>query len=214
MKKIMFSERYGLEQAVIAGTKTMTRRRIHFPGIDDKDVSRPVMGIDQKGRVYFTFTVSTHWGAETVDVYPKYQIGERVAIAQSYKNNDVLTYTAYNEDGTIRKGGAKLHREMLHSPGYRNKLFVRADLMPHVIEITDIKAERLQDIGDEDCLREGITKWLDCYIVTGIMEHHGQNNVCFDTPREAFARLIDLLNGRGTWERNEWQFAYTFKLIK
>ena len=216
MQKIMFEHRrFGLEQAVIARLKENTRRRVRFPkGIDDKDVESAVMGIDQKGWVYFTFTVSTHWGAETVDVYPKYQIGERVAIAQSYKNNDVLTYNAYNEDGTIRKGGAKLHREMLHSPGYRNKLFVRADLMPHVIEITDIKAERLQDIGDEDCLREGITKWLDCYIVTGIMEHHGQNNVCFDTPREAFARLIDLLNGRGTWERNEWQFAYTFKLIK
>ena len=26
MKKIMFSERYGLEQAVLAGTKTQTRR--------------------------------------------------------------------------------------------------------------------------------------------------------------------------------------------
>jgi hypothetical protein len=216
MQKIMFEHRrFGLEQAVIARLKENTRRRVRFPkGVNDKDVESAVMGIDQKGRVYFTFSVATHQGTEAVDVYPKYQIGEKVAVAQAYKNDEVLTYNAYNEDGTKRTDGAKRHKEMLVSEGYRNKLFVRADLMPHVIEITNIKAERLQDISDEDCMKEGVTKWLNCYIVTGITEPPGQNNVCFDTPREAFAALIDRLNGRGTWDKNEWQFAYTFELIK
>lgn len=30
----------------------------------------------------------------------------------------------------------------------------------------------------------------------------------------AFAALIDKVSGNGTWERNPWVFAYTFKLIK
>ena len=220
MQKIMFEHRrFGLEQAVIARLKENTRRRIRFPkGIDDEDVESAVMGIDKKGRVYFTFSVATEQGTESVDVYPKYQIGEKVAIAQDY--NRVLT--EYLSPENINNEAFKnfgewqddQHFGVWDKAGLTNKMFVRADLMPHVIEITDIKAERLQDISDEDCLREGITKWLDCYIVTGIMEHHGQNNVCFDTPREAFAALIDRLNGRGTWNRNEWQFAYTFKLIK
>ena len=237
MQKIMFEHRrFGLEQAVIVGTKTMTRRRIHFPGIDDEDVSNPVMGIDKKGRVYFTFSVATDQGTETVDVYPKYQIGEKVAIAQAYKNDDVLTYNAYNEDGTIRKGGAKLHREMLHSPGYRNKLFVRADLMPHVIEITDIKAERLQDISDEDCLKEGIIPVTWRQYPEPFSDHYVDHDLwtlekyreqfedawsdddpeawAATSPKAAFAVLIRKLQGKKAWERNEWQFVYTFKLIK
>jgi hypothetical protein len=136
-----------------------------------------------------------------------YAIGEEIAVAQSYKTLIEQGYLCRESDGWVSE-------ECVTSPGYSNKMFVRADLMPHVIEITDIKAERLQDISDEDCLKEGVTKWLNFYIVTGIMENHGQNNVCFDSPREAFAALVNRLNGRGTWERNEWQFVYTYKLIK
>lgn len=36
----------------------------------------------------------------------------------------------------------------------------------------------------------------------------------YDTAREAFSHLIDKVSGKGTWDRNNWQFAYTFKLVK
>ena len=110
MKKIVFSERFGLDQAVLAGTKTMARRIIKC------------------------------------NLKPQYEIGERVAIAQPYKNDDVLTYNAYNKDGTARKDGLQRHKEMLESKGYRNKMFVKAEYMPHRIRITGIKVEQLQDL--------------------------------------------------------------------
>ena len=224
MQKIMFEHRrFGLEQAVIARLKENTRRRVRFPkGVNDEDVESAVMGIDGKGRVYFTFFT----GTENIDVYPKFQIGEQVAVAQAYKNDDVLIFNAYNEDGTKRKDAFSRHREMLGSEGYRNKMFVKADMMPHVVEITDIKAERLQDISDEDCLREGVYKHnaapdalgMDRYkfIAYAYNATPGKNikRWWFQTPREAFAALIDRISGRGTWEKNEWQFAYTFKLIR
>ena len=176
MQKIMFEHRrFGLEQAVIARLKEMTRRRIRFPkGINDKDVESAVMGIDEKGRVYFTFSVATDQGTETVDVYPKYQIDERVAIAQSYatllcelgvmfKRTDSGSVPVKIQDNVdFTKGdfiidSTKIPKqyEAVAIQAIRNKteiidnkMFVRADLMPHVIEITDIKAERLQDISD------------------------------------------------------------------
>lgn len=223
MQKIMFEHRrFGLELAVIARLKENTRRRVRFPkDINDADVESAVMGIDKKGRVYFTFSVATDQGTETVDVYPKYQIGEKVAVAQSYE-------TILSEHGLPRQQEPidssyydGLHdayrnppviRAMMNCNAYTNKLFVRAYLMPHVIEITDIKAERLHDISDEDCLREGVHPYESKYWAVGPDRQFGGH--LFDTPREAFAALIDRLNGRGTWERNEWQFAYTFKLIK
>lgn len=36
----------------------------------------------------------------------------------------------------------------------------------------------------------------------------------FDTPRKAFAALIDKVSGRGTWDRNPWVVVYEFELVK
>lgn len=31
--------------------------------------------------------------------------------------------------------------------------------------------------------------------------------------REAFAYLIDMVSGKGTWESNPWVVAYSFELV-
>ncbi len=35
-----------------------------------------------------------------------------------------------------------------------------------------------------------------------------------NSPREAFALLIDRVSGKGTWEKNPWVVAYKFELLK
>lgn len=206
MKKIMFNDKYGLTQAVLEGRKTMTRRvdkRLNHPCVTD--ISE--WGIDDNGKCYLAITYST---GLTEDFYPAYQIGEEVAIAQRYWD------LRHDDDfyDTLRIADPTFPLECIEGEkGCHNKMFVRADWMPHRIRITNIRVERLQNITDEDCLKERVEKWMDCYIVTGIMERGGNSNVCFDTPREAFAALIDRISGRGTWECNPWVFAYEFELI-
>lgn len=224
MKKIMFSERFGLEQAVLAGTKTMTRRIIPDIEIDWNRrgrVTLPVSGFEHG--VLFMDVRSILHDAGIFDYsapakyQPKYEVGEEVAIAQPYKNDGVLTYNAYNEDGTAREDGLRRHKEMLKSKGYRNKMFVKAEYMPHRIRITNIKAERLQDISDEDAMREGIRQSVAEYGDKKIVQwtYFGEKiTTWFDSPREAFAALIDRISGRGTWQSNPWVYAYTFELIK
>ena len=216
MKKIMFNDRYGLTQAVLEGRKTMTRRIIKG---DFEDV-----------KVYHAnggwhFIADTDEG-DSVELKPQYEIGERVAIAQPYKNDDVLNYNACNEDGTVREDGLQRHKEMLGSKGYRNKMFVKDEYMPHRIRITNIKVERLQDISEEDAMREGVFKYDKPPL------HHeydmfapwppyvrpykwDSNNLIYRcTARYAFAYLIDKISGGGTWNRNPWVFAYEFELLK
>lgn len=36
----------------------------------------------------------------------------------------------------------------------------------------------------------------------------------YDTPREAFADLIEKVSGIGTWKSNPYVFAYEFELVK
>jgi hypothetical protein len=102
---------------------------------------------------------------------------------------------------------------------WTNKLFMPEKYARYHIEITGIKVERLQDISDEDCLKEGV-KQKGYY---GDMAYYNLMPVIikgveflepFDTPREAYAALIDAIHGKGAWESNPYIWVYNFKLNK
>jgi len=177
MKKIMFNDKYCLTQAVLNGSKTMTRRLL-------KD--NVPLG---------------NW--EETQKHLPYKVGEVVAIAQSYKE----VYP--NADFEMVGDGF-----MTESAGWTNKMFVRADLMPHHIRITDVKVERLQDISDEDVLREGVWQFYDNKNLFYVSKAIGYApDVAFPSAREAFWYLIDSISGKGTWESNPFVAAYSFELI-
>ena len=184
MQKIMFSDKFGLTQAVIDGRKTMTRRFVGKVWLNDD------------GSIYEHSPSS-------------YKIGEVVAVAQSYSSciDDILSKIAYTEDKSAMRG--KLEK----SKGWNNKMFVRADLMPYRIKITNIRTERLHDISDDDCLKEGVLiADRDCEPFY-IADNYGKPLYgWFDNPREVFSFLIDKVSGCGTWDRNPWVFVYEFEL--
>ena len=205
MKKIMFNDKFLLTQAVLNGTKTMTRRLLKVPKTCN-------------GKEVYSFNILTNnAGTQCVDLVdenggvldswkPHYEVGEVVAIAQSYKE----VYP--NADFEMVGDGF-----MKESSGWTNKMFVKADLMSHHIKITDVKVERLQDIADEDCIKEGVLDIIpaddEC-----MCEGYGYctsdgGYFLFGTPREAFAELINNICGKGTWERNPWVEAYTFTRV-
>lgn len=200
-KKIMFSDDYCLTRAVLDGSKTMTRRMLKVPKTCN-------------GKEVYSFNILTNSvGTQCVDLVdenggvlgslkPHYEVGEVVAIAQSYYTIGKPQYDKFGNG----------------VPGNSNKMFTRAELMPHHIKITDVKVERLQDISDEDCLREGIRyyhfsdkRWSNN---SGYGYHIPKNGLhLFDTPYEAFANLFERISGKGTWKSNPWVVAYSFELI-
>ena len=213
MKKIMFNDRYGLTQAVLEGKKTMTRRIIPDIEIDwvrRGRVTLPVGGFENDVLFMNVRSILPDAGISDYSApakyQPRYERGEELAVAQCYKDIDYRGIVAYEDASDIQPGMVRPIPAQ-ESAGWTNKMFVRADLMEEIIRITDIQLQRLNNITNEDCLKEGVEKWIDCYIVSGIMENQGKNNVCFDTPREAFAALIDRISGKGTWQRNPWVYV-------
>lgn len=234
MQKIMFEHRrFGLEQAVIDRLKGMTRRTAKLPdGLEPSDVWNPVMGIDSKGRVYFT--VDCIDGKQR-DLYPRYQIGEEVAVAQTYKDIDYRGIVACEDASAIGPGMVRPIPAQ-ESAGWNNMMFVRADLMPESIKITNIKLERMQDISDEDCRKEGIiyVKWRqypepfsDRYVdhdlwtlpkyeqqFTDAWSDDDPDAWAAESPKTAFTVLIRKMCGKKAWDSNPWVFVYQFELIK
>lgn len=197
----MFNDRYGLTQAVIEGRKTMTRRLINLNSTSDVQV-----------RIFAGYVqIIGRSGNVCVEKKLSYKVGEIVAVAQRYEDVEELSYL-------LRDPFSETYFEEVNigdEPGYRNKMFVKSELMPHQIRITGIRCVRLQDISDEDCMKEGIRE--DSFPIEnpyyfGDAKEGGL--VHFGTPREAFASLIDKVSGRGTWERNPWVVVCEFELVK
>lgn len=197
-KKIMFSDRWGLTAAVLAGTKTQTRRLV-----PDKLLSR------------YGHNKFNDRSPDLIHDAP-FTVGEVVAIAQSYKELDKILVERGWKKTDDKLDNYYLARQFGYvsdtDAGWSNKMFVKAELMPHKIEITNIRVRRLQDISDEDCLAEGIVKYSDgvyTYIEDGKKIFRSK----LDTPRKAYAELINKISGKGTWESNPCMFAYNFKLV-
>ena len=213
MHKIYFSDKYGLTQAVLDGRKTMTRRTANVP--------RTFRGIEVAGFRKLT-NKQGDWFTELYDedeltiegsrLKPHYEVGEVVAIAQSYSVIADQQDEAQNVLGLYKVGDKLLSMEEMKA-GWNNKLFVKSSLMPHHIRITGIKLEQLQDISNDECLREGIEEHLKG-VQYGFPSNIGYcGQYPFSTLREAFAELIDKVSGKGTFESNKWVFAYEFELI-
>jgi hypothetical protein len=202
MNKIMFNDKYGLTKAVLEGRKTQTRRFIpkEFFTLqwDERDD---------------TLVVENEFG-DFIDIrntkFCMLKVGEIVAVAQNY-----TACGGFMDDGTPRWDyiscivGSK-------NRGWSNKMFVKPELMPHQIKITNVRIERLQDISDEDCLAEGIqigqcgsadTHFMDVYYIPNDIQPY-----CL--PKDAYAALIDKIGKKGGWERNPYVFVYDFELIK
>lgn len=193
MKKIMFNDQYGLTQAVLEGRKTQTRRIAY---------EKPFKyyfncGFYTEGKDKGKLAIND--GNEIVAKSP-YKIGEVVAVAQRYCD------IPFANDIFIREVPI----------GWSNKMFVKSDLMPHQIMITNIRCERLQDISTDDCMKEGIfcshMEWFHDKFSYDATNDSKRKKWWYQTPIEAYKMLSCKLHLH--WGSNPLVFVYNFVLVK
>lgn len=204
MKKRMFNDKFKLTDMVIQRRKTMTSDILPELGAETK-----LVGTNENGD--FEFRIGSNYN--TVTIKPKFKVGEVVAVAQNYE-------TVYNNTSPIRLDWREyLFKNYAGTTPWNNKMYVRADLMPYKIRMEKVKCERLNDISEEDIIKEGITKYVTHRI--GCLQHTtsfefeipGMEQM-FKSGLSAFQYLSEKIFGKGTWERNPYRIAYEFTLIK
>ena len=186
---------------------------------------------------------------KNIIAHAHYKVGEVVAVAQNY--DAVLTEWLLSTESHMsdRFSEFKKYEEqgkygIWDKAGLNNKMFVRADLMPHQIKITDVRFERLRDISDEDCRKEGIIhvewkQWLEQDIhdfspqrykmhdlwTLPIFEEEwldpfaeqSRDNITANSPHLCFTVLFAKLakmQPSDIAKLNPWVYVYEFKLIK
>lgn len=146
------------------------------------------------------------------------KIGDRLWVRETFhlSHTNTVTYKAdfgscnpFNEDECgedVSMVGEKW-KPSIHMPRWASRI---------LLEVTDIRVERVQDISKSDCLAEGIQRTDWEYSCEPYRNYHqpkmapGRN--C-STPEMSFCSLWQSIYG-DSWDKNEWVWVVDFKLIE
>lgn len=170
---------------ILAGNKTMTRRAIKLAdgsSPQDDDIS---WNLDDTVDKIMDFTKTYPYWKECK---PKYQVGDLLYVKEAVKYFDGKWVYKFEKPDP---NADKKFKSPLFMPKHAARIWLR---------ITDIKPERVQDISEEDAIKEGI----DTNKISGDYEH---------TPACEFENLWKSINGKESWDNNIWVWCYGFERI-
>ena len=194
-RPILFSA--PMVRAILAGTKTQTRRVLK--GVQPWGVSNgkpewaiagsePMCPYGQPGdRLWVR---ETH--APQPDCWGSWERWTRGAGGPG----PVIHYKASDERAWVDRW-----RPSIHMPRWASRI---------TLEITSVRVERLQAIGQEDARAEGVHRNVDGLWSGGVWKHLAQPNRYSD-PCNAFCDLWASINGGESWDTNPWVWVVEFK---
>lgn len=252
MKGILFTEI--LFNKTIRKEKTMTRRapaslKVINESPDDWALVRNVFtwggfetpeksgvtefGFSQKGGGLMTYIREPE-----VVIKPTYKVGDVVYIKEpvaEYHYKGLIDSMRVNLHKPAYKYGMAEHQAVTYDGStpriiprdglkFQNKMFVGADKARYYIRITNVKCERLYDISDEDCVKEGVKEIEDLLENTCYPNYNShawnksskENNelLLLDTPQESFFSLFRFANkvSKSKEIPNLWVLCYEYVL--
>ena len=204
-------------QAIIAGMKTMFREVVRNAIYDP-----PVHSYKDWHKDGWYYPVATmideNYKEEETQydskaVKPKFQVGQEIFVKETFAkwwNNSFV----YKADITPEKVVSRWYLPQ-HMKQEQSRLTLR---------IKSVKVERLRDISEEDCLKEGIdfehptpcpAFYTDIWDKGGGFYDYLENSFCLNTPEESFKTFWNSTQKKQEheWEANPWVFAYEFEII-
>ncbi|MBX5238675.1 hypothetical protein [Rhizobium sp. NLR22b] len=209
-------------RALLAGTKTQTRRTLKFqPALGISIIRKTIRPID--GSPYHSFERRSVYGNYAGELDIRIKRGDRLwvkenpaivprtayrmseGVQQTLRPDDDHDAAVYAAEWDRSKPGR--WRPSIHMPRWASRL---------MLTVTDVRVERLQDITEADAIAEGIEPFTD-FLPYGChwkRYRDGGWNSYVDTAVASYASLWTEINGPGAWEANPWVVAYTFTVVK
>jgi hypothetical protein len=188
-------------RAILAGTKTQTRRVMTPQPVFDRDRqqwsrtssrgearwtgARPQVAAlwGLRGECPFGSDGDRLWVRETWTAVDQRGFGARSS--RLVDGDDEIRFRADNK-ATLGEGGCWI--PSIYLPRWASRI---------TLEVTEVRVERLQEITAEGARAEGVPT------ETGLVGAH--------RALEAFASLWDSISGDGTWASNPWVWVVSFK---
>mgnify|MGYP003480117277 FL=1 len=188
-RPILFSA--PMVRALLAGTKTQTRRTCNHPGL--KDLSYIVncgdgWWGDEEGdfqaRCPYGQPGDRLWVREAFAIVPRTAYRCSEGVQQTLRPDDDHDAAIYRE-GWVRSKGGFRWRPSIHMPRWASHI---------TLEVTGVRVERLQDISEADAISEGTP--FPCGGWVG-----------------GYQKLWESIHGPGSWDLNPWVWVVEFKRV-
>jgi hypothetical protein len=219
MKGILFTE--PLFYKVVSGEKTQTRRIIKYNDLyrtyNDGGCSRDeIREIKNEPLIFIHPEEDYEIAMDYLLKHSRCKLGERLYLKEPYRVTSDLGDILMDIKLLGRPVPSVKYKyyNIYSGNDWKNKLFMPAKFARYFIEITGVRVERLQDISDEDCIKEGIVKVDSLSTWKSYALPESPDYAEFYTPQQAYADLIDSISGNGTWESNPFVWVYDFKLTE
>lgn len=216
-RPILFSA--PMVRALLAGRKTQTRRIITpLPSWKPHSVCKPD-GAADPWSVWFHYPETDRVGH--IRKCPHGQPGDRLWVKEGLRYDDVLGMH-YAADKTPLKVPDDVTFTVTRS--YCTSMFMSRWASRLTRDVTEVRAQRLLDISEEDAIAEGlscVTKDGSLYKY-GIPDRDGLPGTDDDgwpwiewdiDPRIAYFKLWNKINGAGAASKNPWVWAVTMKEV-
>ena len=197
-------------RAILQDRKDVTRRVIK-PQPESTEMCPVVICKDVQSPSGYSFSSDM---IGTVHIKPKYQKGDILWVKEplvEYEIDDVSFTEAFYE-ADLKPCGVSWQWKKDRLPG----MFMPKNFTRIWLEVIDVRPERLQDITDEDAIREGIQKFEYMSYSVGYGTKKLALGVMPGTAREAFRRLWNKINAKRGFPRedNPWVWRIEFKKVK
>lgn len=202
-------------RALLDGRKTVTRRAVkHQPDVSVSDA------IPKRNFPHGPTTADWYWRPQHGHLNgvpsqgwdfpcPYGQPGDRLWVREAWAADAQLDAVAprdlsrgepilYPADGVTRTSGCSMisqgrGRPSIHMPRWASRI---------LLEITDVRVERLQNISEEQSEAEGV----------GLLRAAPDFDETL-TAKQLYEILWDHINGDGAWDANPWVWVVEFKRV-
>lgn len=207
-------------RAILAGTKTQTRRVVKPHASDDCFVVVnegkgwwPFRSDDGESSVYTDR--NGNWMEEAISC-PYGQPGDRLWVRETWQAIDgnersrrIMTQPNpargwIEYAATVPEGyePPPRWRPSIHMPRWASRI---------TLEVTGVHVERLQDISEADAIAEGCTVNHNGYFWGGPHAVSGLKQMA--TATSAYRDLWEHINGAGSWDANPWVWVVEFRRL-
>ena len=201
-KPILFNG--DMVRAILAGRKTQTRRPVK---IDMANAFDPPRGKDDVYSGYPLFEDGEGTWHKAVDCCPFGQVGDRLWVRETWAEWQPGS-PVFKADGSDITGHKSDHlvsswRPSIHVPRWACRI---------ILEITNIRVERVHDISEDDAIADG---GLEAMIEDHVWHIPGTDSKTTRDPKYAFEHVWDsIYSARGLgWDVNPWVWVVEFKKV-
>lgn len=213
VKPILFST--PMVQALLAGTKTQTRRTINpQPKLAQHHEPVRVEQRGERGWVWMVHTDRPAYQFATGDWKSRISVGDRLYVREHWRTTpgsddlaprDLIPhlmpvhYVADGGDMPWPTGIPGRFRQGMHMPRWASRL---------TLHVTEVRVQRLQEISASDCFAEGIPR--PACLTDPKVPMLGSDMTLRQNTVSAYRALWESINGPGSWDANPWVAAYSF----